>query len=323
MQFGTVASIAGIKSNVWGISHLGYGVVLEGLAQIRQCIDVILRTSKGSDPMRPQFGSVIYKYVDAPANIAIPNIKKSIRESLAMWEKRIEVKEIKHSIKEDENIEFEIVYLLVDEGLIDKVLFDLRSGINSDASSQLIVQAFFPTNAMNFPFQISLLVNEKTVKPLPPVSGFATLGELYAWVVSNWGFLGRFDLLADRLVLFMDGEGVKSASMQIQTLPIYKYVADFPELLPGERYKTTLDISLNVVLPVMPLMQTPAQVLLFAQQNWAAAGKFFIEGMLTDGNTVFSDEFSNEFATGASMKYRLILINNLTGVTVELKIEIA
>ena len=46
------------------------GSVAEGVEDINQCIAIILLTQKGSDPLRPTFGSDIYKYIDYPINSA-------------------------------------------------------------------------------------------------------------------------------------------------------------------------------------------------------------------------------------------------------------
>ena len=43
------------------------GSVAEGVDDINQCIAIILTTRKGSVPLRPTFGSEIYKYVEAAA----------------------------------------------------------------------------------------------------------------------------------------------------------------------------------------------------------------------------------------------------------------
>src|SRR5438128_1079932 len=110
-----MASLDTINSKVWGISILGTGVIAEGLASLRQCIDIILRTSIGTDPLRPLFGSYIHRHQDAPLNIAIPNIKKSIVDALQIWEKRIKVESIAHTILDAGHVEYEIVYTIVDE----------------------------------------------------------------------------------------------------------------------------------------------------------------------------------------------------------------
>lgn len=63
----------------WQYKLNSIGEVAEGVEDINQCIAIILLTQNGSDPLRPTFGSDIYKYVDYPVNSAKANI---IRESV-------------------------------------------------------------------------------------------------------------------------------------------------------------------------------------------------------------------------------------------------
>ncbi len=63
-----------IKSVNWQPKLNEIGSVVEDLDDIDQCIRIILMTRKGSDPHRPEFGSDIWQYIDAPVNITIPNI---------------------------------------------------------------------------------------------------------------------------------------------------------------------------------------------------------------------------------------------------------
>lgn len=63
-----------------------------GIDDIAQSIFIILSTVKGSDPLRPDFGSDLHKYIDKP----IPEVQASVAYSSIMalekWEKRIKVK---------------------------------------------------------------------------------------------------------------------------------------------------------------------------------------------------------------------------------------
>ncbi|HAH9251979.1 TPA: baseplate protein, partial [Escherichia coli] len=40
------------------------GEIVRGLDDIRQSIQIILRTPRGSDPHRPEFGSNLHLYID-------------------------------------------------------------------------------------------------------------------------------------------------------------------------------------------------------------------------------------------------------------------
>jgi len=59
---------------------------------IARCVYAILSTVKGSDPLRPDFGSDVYLYIDKPINEMQPMLVYAVTEALQKWEKRIEVK---------------------------------------------------------------------------------------------------------------------------------------------------------------------------------------------------------------------------------------
>lgn len=65
---------------------------------IREAIRVILSTSKGERVMRPDFGCGIHDFVFASIDTStLTLIEHSVRESLTLWEPRIEVMSVKVS----------------------------------------------------------------------------------------------------------------------------------------------------------------------------------------------------------------------------------
>ena len=56
-----------------GLASDRYGEIVTGVADIGQCIYIILATPKGSDPHRPTFGSEINLYIDYPIDAARPH----------------------------------------------------------------------------------------------------------------------------------------------------------------------------------------------------------------------------------------------------------
>ncbi len=72
-----------------GVPGSGIGNVVQGLADVNQCIQIILTTSKGSDPLRPTFGADVWRYMDAPINAAIPQIVREVTEAILRWEPRV------------------------------------------------------------------------------------------------------------------------------------------------------------------------------------------------------------------------------------------
>jgi uncharacterized protein len=73
------------------ISGSGIGNVEQNVADINQCIGIILTTPQGSDPLRPTFACDLWKWLDAPVNIARPHLVREIVTALTKWESRIRV----------------------------------------------------------------------------------------------------------------------------------------------------------------------------------------------------------------------------------------
>lgn len=321
-----MAGIKDIQSPVWAISTVGYGVIVEGVSAIRQRIDLAIRTTKGTDPLRPEFGSRVYKYVDAPVNVAVPNVKKELLEALGMWVPEIKVISINHYFEKPFNPIFEIVFRLVDEELIEKILFDLRTGTTTitDEINEIILQAFYPPNPNNYRYKISLIKNGSQVAPLPPPYGFETINELFDWINSNWAYLGRWHKLADRIICYMSAEGVVSASLSISVVSMLRIQADFPLIIPTYNYLVVFSFQndlFNYPTDSNSDFNDPGSVLAYAQSNWSFFGDWFIEYIQQDGNSIFSDEFSDEFAV-ASTGYRLVGVSFTEGVIASLEISI-
>ncbi len=82
----------------WQVSLSCPTKTVEGIEDIAQCVYLILTTIKGSDPLRPDFGSNVYLYLDKPINEMQPMLVYAVTEALQKWEKRIEVKKCKLEI---------------------------------------------------------------------------------------------------------------------------------------------------------------------------------------------------------------------------------
>lgn len=65
---------------------------VEGAEDMAQCVYTILTTVPGTDPLRPAFGSNLYKYIDRPMTEAQPMLIYEITTAVARWETRIKVK---------------------------------------------------------------------------------------------------------------------------------------------------------------------------------------------------------------------------------------
>ncbi|MDL2289966.1 GPW/gp25 family protein [Paludibacteraceae bacterium OttesenSCG-928-F17] len=65
--------------------------IVEGKEDIAQSIYLILATVKGSDPLRPLFGSDLYKYIDKPLAENKPMIVYAATDAIEKWEKRVKL----------------------------------------------------------------------------------------------------------------------------------------------------------------------------------------------------------------------------------------
>lgn len=83
-----MAEVTEIKTSEWSVSLKAGGEIVEGLEDINQCIGIILITEKGSDPLRPEFGADIRRFIDRPVNQSVPNIIREVYDAISIWEPR-------------------------------------------------------------------------------------------------------------------------------------------------------------------------------------------------------------------------------------------
>jgi phage baseplate assembly protein W len=80
-----------IQSVNWSPKLGFFGEIVENIADIEQCIKIILTTPQGSDPHRPTFASNLFRYVDYPQTTVKQFLIKEVYEALLTWEPRIEI----------------------------------------------------------------------------------------------------------------------------------------------------------------------------------------------------------------------------------------
>ena len=119
-----MTTINEIESVNWQVAVSGTGDIAEGISDIRQCVGIIITTSKGSDPLRPEFGTDIYKLVDKPVNVAAPAIVKEILTALQLWEPRIRVKRLVYTV-DGSSILFDMFLELIINGDSAQILFEI------------------------------------------------------------------------------------------------------------------------------------------------------------------------------------------------------
>ena len=92
------ATLADITSADWSLMldslrrpGSGIGKVVKGVDDVDQCIAIILTTPKGTDVLRPTFGTDLWKYIDAPISQAGPAVVREVTQSITQWEPRVKV----------------------------------------------------------------------------------------------------------------------------------------------------------------------------------------------------------------------------------------
>lgn len=94
-----MTQLADIQSLHWQHALGGDGIV-DNLDDLAQAIRVILLTPKGSDPLRPEFGSDLHLYLDYPINRARPHIVRESVEAILRWEPRVTVERVEFYLVE-------------------------------------------------------------------------------------------------------------------------------------------------------------------------------------------------------------------------------
>jgi phage baseplate assembly protein W len=95
---GGAITLADITSADWSLKldtpgqpGSGLGKVVQGVDDVDQCIAIILTTPKGTDVLRPTFGTDVWRYIDAPISEAGPAIVREVTGSIMQWEPRVKV----------------------------------------------------------------------------------------------------------------------------------------------------------------------------------------------------------------------------------------
>lgn len=124
--------IQDITATNWQLSSNALGEISQGVEDIRQCIGTILTTTKSSDPIRPQFGSDIWRFMDDPITTAVTDMSAEIIDCITKWETRIQIKKLTYDIVGATRIDYNLTVQLVESGEITEILFyiDRQNQIN-------------------------------------------------------------------------------------------------------------------------------------------------------------------------------------------------
>jgi phage baseplate assembly protein W len=301
-----------IKTKNWQLSTVGVGYIAEGVADIRQCLEIILRTVKGSDPLRPEFGCDIYKFADRPLNFAIPNITRAIIEAIQIWEKRVVLKSVTYDIVVDNpgQVQFFVTCRMANEELVDLILLYYGGGfinIHPVDNGSLTLYALFPPNPGGRRYTLFFIGDGNAIAPYPPMYGFGTIGELFTWAQSAYGSWGRWQLGLDRITLFVRPHLLHTGSLTMALVGLAKFVAPIPALAVGQNYQLVF-VPDGVPPAVTPPVFTSAGDMLtwltanYGYGTWDVVGNPYGAG---DFDPVDFD--SGDFDTGFVGDYVLVL----------------
>lgn len=81
-------------SPYWQLRLGAVGEAVTGLEDIEQCLQIIVTTQPGSDPLRPEFGCDLLPDLDRPWSVAVPSIVRQISRAIARWEPRAELQKV-------------------------------------------------------------------------------------------------------------------------------------------------------------------------------------------------------------------------------------
>ena len=90
-------NLADISTEYWQLSTSGQGEVVTDMMDIDQCIMNLINTQKGTDPLRPNFGVDIQKWIDKPVETTANGLIADFIKQIELYEKRAIVKSITYS----------------------------------------------------------------------------------------------------------------------------------------------------------------------------------------------------------------------------------
>lgn len=134
-------NIQEIKSAEWGMSLNSIGEVVEGRDDINQCIGIIIRSIRGTDPFRPLFGCDLFQYLDLTQKVAAPGMAKEIANAVGLWEPRIDVKKVSYKIEEKRilfSVDWQLIGVIGGVGsVVVPVEFEQEGGTNPNPNPGL------------------------------------------------------------------------------------------------------------------------------------------------------------------------------------------
>jgi phage baseplate assembly protein W len=128
------ADYRNIETPNWSLNLATEGEVLTDIQDIAQCMGLIFNTRTGSDPLRPDFGTEIWRWIDKPVNTAIPAIRTEIIRGVERWEPRAEITRIVPNLNVSD-LTFDVYWRAIVTGETAITNFNLQLGTTSTTST--------------------------------------------------------------------------------------------------------------------------------------------------------------------------------------------
>jgi phage baseplate assembly protein W len=113
-----------------GLAGERQGEIVTGVADVNQCLYVILTTPRGADPHRPTFGSGLYRYLDHPIDSARPHLVREAVDAIRAWEPRVRVLRVHISLSDLAALQCEVEWTFaegIDPEAFTTGVFTLRA----------------------------------------------------------------------------------------------------------------------------------------------------------------------------------------------------
>lgn len=290
---------------------------MQGLDCIRQRIDVVLRTTKGSSPLRPFFGSDVYKFQDRPSSIAVTGIKAAILDAIGMWMPEISIQKITHELASSFALVFYITYEVVDADITDTIGLAVGAGTITTDASQLVIQGLYPDGYTTHRLSALLVRNGNPVLPLMPDSGFANVDDLFTWIVANWGNYGKWLKGSDRIYLYANKTLFQTGSLNITALAGTVYSCVIPAFNFGQNIVVSLTTPGGML--TSDLFDNIPAMMQWLSNQWGAYGDWSVSGGAWQKGD-FGDDFNNDFNTSNYTSQQLNLFSEMDGLSIEVNV---
>lgn len=283
-------TLSDITNTVWDDSLQGFGYIVEGISCKKQQIDIAIRTSKGSDPLRLDFGTTIYLQLDKPMNIAIPNIKNEIATVIKKYVPSVTLKKITYTYTANGDITFYITYV-DNDGATDTLGYLASNGTLSPVNVKIVLQASIPNNPNGYNYKLNLLLNGIDANPLEPVGGFVSIDELYNWVLINWSYLADWQKLPNKIIGYLLDPIYKTGLLSISVATEKRIFFTLADLDIDQGYTLDFTPDNSGTISSYETFYTADDLLNWAFANLSDYGNWFIEK--TSGD--FSGDFNGDF----------------------------